>query len=121
VIGNPPFGDKAGGRGGWIENGRPGSESALLDDFRSPSKAGRYEYVLSSQVVYFWRWATWKVFETYPDQQAVVAFISPAAFTSTAEFSGMRRYLQREADEGWIIDLSPEGHHPPGGTRIFPK
>jgi hypothetical protein len=114
VIGNPPFGDKAGGQGGWVAE-------RLLDAFRSKAGGGRYEYVLSSQAIYFWRWATWKVFETYPEQQAIIAFVSPAAFTTTAGFAGMRQYLQREADEGWIIDLSPEGHYPPGTTRLFTK
>ena len=32
----------------------------------------------------------------------------------------MREYLRRTADEGWIIDLSPEGHQPEVNTRVFP-
>ncbi len=32
----------------------------------------------------------------------------------------MREYLIREADEGWIIDLTPEGQTPDVPTRIFP-
>lgn len=32
----------------------------------------------------------------------------------------LREYLRRTADEGWIIDLSPEGHQPEVNTRIFP-
>jgi hypothetical protein len=32
----------------------------------------------------------------------------------------MREYLRREADDGWIIDLSPEGLRAPVNTRIFP-
>jgi hypothetical protein len=33
----------------------------------------------------------------------------------------MRKYLRRICDEGWIIDLSPEGMRPDVATRIFPK
>ena len=33
----------------------------------------------------------------------------------------MRKYLRRTCDEGWIIDLSPEGMRPDVSTRIFPK
>lgn len=32
----------------------------------------------------------------------------------------MRRYPRRSADEGWIIDLSPEGQRPDNVTRLFP-
>jgi len=35
-------------------------------------------------------------------------------------FKGMRSYFRREADEGWIIDLTPEGQTPDIPTRIFP-
>ena len=31
----------------------------------------------------------------------------------------MREYLRRTADEGWIVDLTPEGHQPPMSTRFF--
>ncbi|HET9895431.1 MAG TPA: type ISP restriction/modification enzyme [Streptosporangiaceae bacterium] len=31
----------------------------------------------------------------------------------------MREYLRRTCDEGWIIDLSPEGNRPETSTRIF--
>lgn len=33
----------------------------------------------------------------------------------------MREYLRRQADAGWIIDLTPEGHQPSIRTRLFPK
>ena len=82
---------------------------------------GRYEYVLSNLSVFFWRWATWKVFDAHPSKPAgVVAFITTAAYTNGPGFAGMREYLRRTADEGWIIDLSPEGHQPDVSTRVFP-
>jgi hypothetical protein len=32
----------------------------------------------------------------------------------------MREHLRRTCNEGWIINLSPEGHRPDVSTRIFP-
>jgi hypothetical protein len=121
VIGNPPYRERARGLGGWVEQGDANSGAARpLDAFRAKGN-GRYEYVLSNLSVYFWRWATWKVFDAHPGQPAgVVAFITTAAYTSGPGFAGMRAYLRRTADEGWIIDLSPEGHQPEVSTRVFP-
>jgi hypothetical protein len=121
VIGNPPYRERAKGLGGWVEQGDDNSGTARpIDAFRAKGN-GRYEYVLSNLSVYFWRWATWKVFDAHPEQPAgVVAFITTAAYTSGPGFAGMREYLRRTTDEGWIIDLSPEGHQPEVGTRVFP-
>lgn len=129
VIGNPPYGDKAEGMGGWIEKGSEatsGDKSAKLkrvaplDAFRLEGN-GLTEYVLKNYYIYFWRWATWKVFESVPENQAgVICFISTAGFLRGAGTKGMREYLRRESDEGWIIDLTPEGMRPDVSTRIFP-
>lgn len=51
----------------------------------------------------------------------MVALITPKAWLKGRAFAGMRRYLRETADEGWIIDLSPEGHRADGATRIFPE
>ena len=51
----------------------------------------------------------------------MVAFVTPAAYLRGTAFKGMRKYLRRICDEGWIIDLSPEGMRPDVATRIFPK
>ncbi|MEV4344767.1 type ISP restriction/modification enzyme [Actinoplanes sp. NPDC049596] len=120
VIGNPPYGDKAGGLGGWVESGDSAAmQPSLLEQFRAEGN-GRYESVLSSLGIYFWRWATWKVFDAHPDAPSgVVAFITTSRYTSGPGFAGMREYLRRNANEGWIIDLSPEGHRPPANTRVF--
>ncbi|KWW99053.1 N-6 DNA methylase [Carbonactinospora thermoautotrophica] len=122
VIGNPPYGDRAKGLGGWIETGPEDPErnpAPPLDAFRAAGK-GRYEYVLSNLYVYFWRWATWKVFDAHPDEPTgVVAFITTSGYLGGPGFAGMREYLRRTADEGWIVDLSPEGHQPDVATRVF--
>ncbi|WP_433591342.1 type ISP restriction/modification enzyme [Nocardia sp. CA-145437] len=120
AIGNPPYDDKAMGRGGWIEKGSPAQGSTPIEAFKWPGN-GRYEHVLKNLYIYFWRWATWKVFDAHQqDQQGVVCFITPAGFTTGPGGRGMRNYLRRTCDEGWVIDLSPEGHRPDVATRIFP-
>lgn len=121
VIGNPPYRDKAKGLGGWIEAGDPAhSVEPPMDAFRAAGM-GRYEYALSNLSAYFWRWGTWKVFDRHPESPTgVVAFITTSAYTTSPGFAGMREYLRRTTDEGWIIDLSPEGHQPDVATRVFP-
>lgn len=120
VIGNPPYLDKVKGSAPWIETFINSTSAApSLEVFRKRGN-GRLEYVLSNKYVYFWRWATWKVFDAHYNYPAgVVAMICSAGFTSGPGFAGMREYLRRTTDEGWIIDLSPEGHQPPMITRVF--
>src|SRR6266508_3158101 len=122
ATGNPPHDKATKGAGKWIETGEGGpSDKIPLDAFRAPGN-GRYEYVLTNLWVYFWRWATWKVFDHHKDAPSgVVALISPSAYLSSRGFAGMRNYLRQTADEGWIIDLSPQGHQPEVTTRVFPE
>ena len=123
VLGNPPYASRVrkSARRPWIEaRGTAGSSRPGLDAFRA-ARNGLLEYVLSDLSIYFWRWATWKVFDAHPGQShGVVAFVSPAGFTTGPGFAGMREYLRRTADEGWIIDLSPEGHRSTISSRVFP-
>ncbi|MDQ1675253.1 MAG: hypothetical protein QOC93_397 [Actinomycetota bacterium] len=119
VIGNPPYKDKAKDLGGWIEGGNPkANQPPPLDAFRAPGN-GKYEKTLLNLYAYFWRWATWKVFDP-ASPAGVIAFITPSGYLSGPGFLGMREYMRRQADEGWIIDLTPEGHQPPVNTRVFP-
>ncbi len=122
AIGNPPYDKATKGAGKWIETGDPGTgQPPPLDAFRAPGN-GRYEYVLTNLHVYFWRWATWKVFDHHGEApNGVVAFITTSAYLTSRGFAGMREYLRRTADEGWIVDVSPEGHQPDVPTRIFPE
>ncbi|MFI1964067.1 type ISP restriction/modification enzyme [Streptomyces pathocidini] len=120
VIGNPPYDDKAKGRGGWIECGAEGRGAPPITAFKWPGN-GRYEHILKNLYIYFWRWATWKVFDAHDeDQHGVICFITPSGFASGPGGRGMRDYLRRTCDEGWVIDVSPEGHRPDVSTRIFP-
>ncbi|MFF4018886.1 type ISP restriction/modification enzyme [Streptomyces sp. NPDC001843] len=120
VISNPPYDDKAENRGGWIEKRVKGQGRPPLDDFRHPGN-GRYEHALKNMYVYFWRWATWKVFDAHADDRhGVVCFITPSAFATGPAGRGMRDYLRRTCDEGWVINLSPEGQRSDVATRVFP-
>ena len=127
VIGNPPYKDKAKGLGGWIEgHDRPKGGHAPLDDWQ-PLKAwglGAHAKHLRNLYIYFWRWASRKVFEDLPGQapgggSGIVAYITVAGFLSGPGFERMRQDLRKRCNEIWVIDCSPEGHQPETATRIF--
>ncbi len=148
VIGNPPYKEKAKGLGGWIESGSPGREAAApFRQWMPPVewRVGTHTKHLRNLYVYFWRWATWKVFgdANLPgiedhgpnrtedgnrsrtegarptDRRGIVCFITVAGFLNGPGFQKMRAELRRDADEIWVIDCSPEGHQPEVRTRIF--
>ena len=129
VIGNPPYKEKAEGRGGWIEKGSDG-RSAPLDYWKAPKewKIGAHGKHLKNLYVYFWRWASLKVFgaglaeaTTSPvkDEDGLICFITVAGFLNGPGFERMRDDLRRTCTAIWIIDCSPEGHQPEVSTRIF--
>jgi hypothetical protein len=129
VIGNPPYKDKAKGRGGWIEAGSNGRASAM--DLWSLPKAwgaGAHAKHLKNLYVYFWRWATWKVFgsghaittgESEKDNAGIISFITASGILNGPGFQKMRDDLRRDCSDIWVIDCSPEGHQPDVPTRIF--
>jgi hypothetical protein len=123
VIGNPPYKEKAKGRGGWIEAGTDEvANVALLSAWIPPADwgVGAHSKHLRNLYVYFWRWATWKVFDHDPEHDAgIVCFITVAGFLNGPGFQRMRDDLRRKADCIWVIDCSPEGHQPDVPTRIF--
>lgn len=121
VIGNPPYKERAMGKGGWVEEGGANSP-APLKDWMPPRDwgVGAHAKHLRNLYVYFWRWATWKVFDHEPDANTgIVSFITVAGFLNGPGFEKMRDYLRRTTDEIWVIDCSPEGHQPDANTRIF--
>ncbi len=130
VIGNPPYKEKAEGRGGWIEKGAGGKLKAPLDRWRAPPDWGVGAHLkhLKNLYIYFWRWATWKVFGSGnyaatgnpdKDEEGIVCFITVAGFLNGPGFEKMRDDLRRTCSEIWVIDCSPEGHQPEVKTRIF--
>jgi hypothetical protein len=125
VVGNPPWREQVRGKAPWIEKRRDPrvppnlQQRPSLDEFRSEKQARR-AFNLSNMWTYFWRWSIWKAFEANPDHPAgVVALITPSAYASSESFEGMRRHLRETADEGWIIDLTPEDFQPDSPTRPF--
>jgi predicted helicase len=130
VIGNPPYKEKAKGRGGWVEAGSGGKLEAPMD-WWTPARewgVGAHAKHLKNLYVYFWRWATWKVFGTgrlaatgFPDrdEEGIVCFISVAGFLNGPGFQMMRDDLRRTCSDIWVIDCSPDGHQPEVRTRIF--
>jgi hypothetical protein len=130
VIGNPPYKEKAEGRGGWIEKGAGGKLHAPLDSWKAPPEwgVGAHGKHLKNLYVYFWRWATLKVFGSGrfaatglpdTDEEGIVCFITVAGFLNGPGFERMRDDLRRTCSDIWVIDCSPEGHLPDVPTRIF--
>jgi hypothetical protein len=125
VIGNPPYKEKAKGLGSWVEGGDPSQKPpvpGLLMDWMPPRewKAGAHSKHLRNLYVYFWRWATWKVYDHHQNSRSgIVCFITVAGFLGGRGFQKMRDYLRRTCDDIWVIDCSPEGHQPEVNTRIF--
>jgi Type ISP C-terminal specificity domain/N-6 DNA Methylase len=123
VIGNPPYKVKSKGLGGWIEGETKKAErSAPLADWMPPAEwdAGLHSKHLHNLYIYFWRWATWKVYDHGPgNKTGIVCYITAAGFLSGLGFQKMRDYLRRSCDDIWVIDCSPEGHQPGVNTRIF--
>lgn len=123
VIGNPPYRERAKGFGGWVEAGNTQTETpAPLLDWIPPKEWGVSAHAkhLRNLYVYFWRWATWKVFDCHPDKRSgIVCFITVAGFLNGPGFQRMREYLRDSCDRIWVIHCSPEGHQPEVNTRIF--
>ena len=130
VIGNPPYKEKAKGMGGWIESGA--QRGGPLQTWYPPKawNVGAHAKHLRNLYVYFWRWATWKVFGAGRDttseeaaadvsREGVVCYITVAGFLNGPGFQKMRDDLRRTASEIWVIDASPEGHQPKVNTRVF--
>ncbi len=129
VIGNPPYKEKAEGRGGWIEEGTKGLQPPL-DRWKAPASwgIGAHGKHLKNLYVYFWRWATWKVFGagvkastglSESDEEGIVCFITVSGFLNGPGFEKMRADLRETCSRIWVIDCTPEGHQPEVATRIF--
>lgn len=130
VIGNPPYKEKAKGRGGWIEDGLDGRDRTPLQRWMPPAEWGvsAHSKHLYNLYVYFWRWATWKVFAAgdreatgreEPERPGIVCFITVSGFLTGPGFQAMRADLRRSCSDVWVIDCSPEGHQPEVATRLF--
>ena len=80
VIGNPPYKEKAKGQGDWIEQETKNEkQKAPLADWMPPREwgAGVHSKHLRNLYVYFWRWATWKVYDHGPGDKSGIVCSSP--------------------------------------------
>lgn len=124
-LGNPPYDrhaaatkDNLAMTGGWVRWGEAKNGSdAILNDFIEPVKAAGHGGDLKNLYnlyVYFWRWALWKTFEhDLANGPGIVSYISASSFIDGDAFLGMRRWMRRQCDEIYVIDLGGEGR----GTR----
>lgn len=129
VIGNPPYKEKAKGRGGWVEKGSDGRAAPMKHwDLPSAWGQGAHAKHLKNLYVFFWRWASWKVFapdlfettgQATDDRGGIVTYITVAGFLNGPGFEKMRMELRRDCSDIWVIDCTPEGHQPEVPTRIF--
>jgi N-6 DNA Methylase len=135
VLGNPPYKEKAMGRGGWVESVERTDGSAptieekltgrtkpILEDWLKVHgwSAGAHGKHLRNLYVYFWRWATWKVFDQSKEHNTgIVSFITVSGFLTGPGFQMMREYFRKTANDVWVINCSPEGHQPDVADRIF--
>jgi hypothetical protein len=124
-IGNPPYKEKSKNRGGWIENGvDPKTGHAPLAAFQTAQNANHNQH-LRNLYAYFWRWSTWKVFESTDDpdvrdgDKGIVCYITATGYLNGPGFRGMREYMRRKCSHGWIINLTPEGRQPPAQNAVF--
>lgn len=126
AIGNPPYREHAKGLGGWVESGNPNTDlPPILNDWKPPTDwdVSAHVYKMSNLLVYFWRWATWKVLENAGnnggESPGVVCFVTTAGWLSGDGFQKMRASLRQWCSEIWVVSLSPEGHQPDVPTRMF--
>lgn len=123
VIGNPPYKDKAKGKGGWVESGNPEArQRAIFDDFLPPKEWGvgihaRHAY---NMYAYFWRWAVWKAFEAHPESdRGVVAFITSASWLDSQGFMAMRKYMRDLCDRIYVLHLEGESRGARRTENVF--
>ena len=132
AIGNPPYRRSVPqSEGGWVA-------SILMKDWRpGPDESvGAHAQNLANLLVYFWRWAAWKVLENSlkpgsvdddrtqserAESVGAVCFVTSAAWLKGVGFRKMRRWLRENCSDIWVVDLSPEGFRPDVPTRIFQK
>jgi hypothetical protein len=106
ILGNPPYeresvAPSSPPKGGWIRHGGP------LADYARPAResgAGHHLKNLYNTYVYFWRWATWRVFDR-GGAPGIVSLITPSSYLRGPGFAGMREQLRRVADDLHVLDL----------------
>lgn len=123
MIGNPPYRERAGDDGEWAAPGVERRRRNLTDGVSLKGNS-HVEYVLHNLAWYLWRWGVWQVLDQHegPQHHGVVTYVTTTTHLRGPRYAGMRRYLRRTCDEGWIIDLTPEGcvGYVAVDSRVFP-
>ncbi|MFQ5894324.1 MAG: type ISP restriction/modification enzyme, partial [Nitrospinota bacterium] len=100
ILGNPPYG-RGKAISGWVWE-------ELLEDFRKqvPKEERVNLKNLAEKYVYFYRWATWKLFEQDSSpKRGILSFISNRSFLEGGAFSGMRAMFRKRFERIFVIDL----------------
>jgi hypothetical protein len=123
IVGNPPYErepNEAGvnHKGGWVRDGWSAWRGArpLLSDYTEPASAagaGGHLKNIYNLYVYFWRWATWRVFDRF-GAPGIVSFITASSYLRGPGFVGMREEMRRAADDIYVLDLEGDQR----GTRV---
>ena len=122
VIGNPPWRERAAGAAPWIEaprdHRRPvdAQQRPSMDEFKSARQSRRTFNLSDIWRTYFWRWAVWKAFEANPEDPAGIVAMITRKGTWPPRRTRPCGAPAATADEGWIIDLSPEDFRPACGA-----
>lgn len=103
IVGNPPYERES---ADTQDRTRP-AVRALLADYLDPTRdagGGGHLKNLYNLYVYFWRWATWRVFDRR-GAPGIVSFITASSYLRGPGFAGMREQLRRVADDFHVLDL----------------
>lgn len=113
IIGNPPYEREpndpdASHKGGWMRDGWGGWRNARppLEDYLQPARdsgAGGHLKNIYNLYVYFWRWATWRVFDSL--RPGIVSLITASSFLRGPGFIGLRRNWKEAPSSLHILDL----------------
>ena len=123
VIGNPPYKEKAKGRGGWVENGSANSPSLRRSQHGCRRASGVWVPTQSTCEICTCTSGAGRLGRcsttTLPPTPGSSASSRWLAF-STGPASRRCAIISVEPpNEIWVIDCSPEGHQPVSNTRIF--
>lgn len=118
IVGNPPYDRLERRRGGWVLRGWAGWREGrpLLQDYLESARvlgAGFHLKNLYNLYVYFFRWATWKVFESHR-APGVVCLITPSSYLRGPGFVGMRAHLRGLVSRIDVLDLEGDRR----GSRV---
>lgn len=126
VVGNPPYHREAAGSlhgGGWIRDGWKGWRDGHppLEDYLAPLRrrgGGRHLKSVYNLYAYFWRWASWRVWEN-GSGIGVVGLVTGASYLRGPGFAGMRQHLLERVSGCDVVDLGGDTRGPRRSDNVF--